>query len=147
MRKYGLISMLVLVMVGNEPAVGQGWLDRLLGREPATQNELGSDVIGDGLKEALEVGTERVVDALGKPDGFNADPLVRIPLPDSLQTVRSTLSRVGMSGTLDDLEIQLNRAAEAATPEAKALFIDAIRALTIDVRSAALRGDDSMCTG
>ncbi|MEX2450035.1 MAG: DUF4197 domain-containing protein [Rhodospirillales bacterium] len=88
--------------------------------------------IGAGLKEALKVGTENVVGKLGKTDGFNADPAIRIPLPDSMQYAKTTLERLGMGAMLTDLETRLNRAAEVATPKAKDLFIDAIAKMTMD---------------
>lgn len=96
---------------------------------------LSNDEIAAGLKEALSVGTDRVVSQLGAVNGFNSDPSVHIPLPDNLKTVQSTLEKVGMSGMMDDLELRLNRAAEAATPKAKQLFLASIRDMTLeDVR-------------
>ena len=88
--------------------------------------------MGAGLKDALKVGTETVVGKLGKSDGFNADPAIRIPLPGSLQTVKTTLDRLGMGSMLNDLETKLNRAAETATPKAKELFVNAISEMTMD---------------
>ena len=88
--------------------------------------------IAAGLKEALRVGSDTVVSQLGKPDGFNADPAIHIPLPKSFTTVQSTLKPLGMSYLLDDLELKLNRAAEQATPKAKALFLSAIEGMTLD---------------
>lgn len=102
--------------------------------------------IGSGLKEALRVGTERVVGQLGKTDGFNADPAIHIPLPGSLQTVKSALSKVGMSSLLDDLELRLNRAAEVATPKAKELFWQAIAGMTLDDARAIYKGPDDAAT-
>jgi hypothetical protein len=131
------------------------WLDDLLGQgnsddgastETSSVTALNNDQIAAGLKEALEVGTKRVVNTLGRTDGFNASPLVRIPLPRELETVRSTLDRVGMAGTLDDLEVSLNRAAEKATPQAQALFMDAIRDLTLDDVMGIYNGPDDAAT-
>ncbi|MCW8874175.1 MAG: DUF4197 domain-containing protein [Gammaproteobacteria bacterium] len=100
---------------------------------PATEtsSNLSSQKVAAGLKEALRVGSETVVGQLGTLDGFNADPEVRIPLPPSLDRVRTALGRVGMSGMLDDLELKLNRAAEHATPKARQLFMQSIEAMTI----------------
>jgi len=143
-----VIVAFVTFMVSSPPA-GAGWLDELLGKskdEPGQASGLTTSQIGAGLKEALEVGTVRVVDTLGREDGFNADPLIRIPLPDSLKTVQSTLAKVGMAGTLDNLELELNRAAELATPQAKALFLDAIGALTVDDVMTIYNGPDDAAT-
>jgi hypothetical protein len=110
------------------------------------RNELSSGEIGDGLKEALRVGTETVVSQLSQFDGFNGDSVIHIPLPDKLKSVKSALHRIGMSGPLDNLEIKLNRAAEAATPEAKELFRQAITEMTISDVEAIYRGPEDSAT-
>ncbi len=99
---------------------------------PAQASGLSDMQISNGLKDALQVGTQNVVGQLGKLDGFNADPTIHIPLPDNLKNVRSALNAVGMSAMMDDLELKLNRAAEEATPPAKKLFMDSIEAMTVD---------------
>jgi len=88
--------------------------------------------IASGLKEALRVGSERVVSQVGKTDGYNKDPAIHLPLPGSLKSVQSALKTAGMGGMLDDLELKLNRAAEAAAPKARTLFVDAISQMSID---------------
>jgi hypothetical protein len=93
---------------------------------------LSTSDIGMGLKEALSVGTERVVSLLGAADGFNGNPEIHIPLPKTLGKVQSALKTIGMSQMADDVELRLNRAAEAAVPKAKKLFVDAIAAMTLE---------------
>ncbi len=102
--------------------------------------------IGAGLREALTVGTGNVVQRLGRPGGFSDDPAVRIPLPKSLQTVKGALDAVGMGGVIGDLELKMNRAAEAAIPQAKPLFLDAIRQLSIDDVKAIYKGAPDAAT-
>ena len=110
----------------------------------SSQASISESDIAAGLKEALRIGSERVVGRVGQSDGFNADPKIHIPLPESLNTVRDTLGRVGLSGSLDDLELRLNRAAEDAAPKAQAIFADAISAMTWqDVRDIYEGPDDS----
>jgi len=104
------------------------------------------DEIADGLKQALRLGTERVVARLGRTDGFNADPEIHIPLPPSLVRVRSALAAIGLSSLADDLEERLNRAAEAATPKAKALFWKAVDDLTLDDVKRLYDGPDDAAT-
>jgi len=93
---------------------------------------LSIDDMQKAFKEALSMGSESVVNQLSLKDGFNSDPKIHIPLPDSLKTVQSTLDKFAMAGLMDDLETKLNRAAEAATPEAKALLLNAIKEMTFD---------------
>jgi hypothetical protein len=102
--------------------------------------------IDAGLREALQVGTDRVVGQLGKTDGFNADPVIRIPLPDKLAAARDMFEKVGMAGLFHDLELRLNRAAEAATPKAKAIFWQAIREMTIQDVHAIFKGPEDAAT-
>ena len=88
--------------------------------------------IADGLREALRVGTDRAVGQVGALDGYNTDPEIHIPLPGSLKNVQSVLQGFGMAGLADDLELRLNRAAEAAAPEAKELFLQAISDMSLE---------------
>ncbi|OIO66826.1 MAG: hypothetical protein CO186_09875 [Zetaproteobacteria bacterium CG_4_9_14_3_um_filter_49_83] len=60
-----------------------------------------------GLKDALRVGSERVVAQLGAVDGFNADAAIHIPLPESMKTAKSALSAIGMQGSMDELARQI----------------------------------------
>ena len=107
---------------------------------------LGSSEIVAGLKEALSIGSDRVVSLIGVADGFWSRPDIRIPLPDSLRSVQQGLSKVGLSGMVDDLELKLNRAAETATPRAKALFKDAISAMTVEDAKGILNGPQDAAT-
>ena len=109
-------------------------------------SDLTSSEITSGLKDALLVGTETVVGQLGQSDGFNDDPAIHIPLPESMQQVKSALATAGMSSLMDDLELKLNRAAEEATPPAKKLFSDSIEAMTMDDVMGIYNGPDDAAT-
>ncbi|SDM98395.1 Protein of unknown function [Geoalkalibacter ferrihydriticus] len=131
------IAVLLLALVMTSASLAQGsWLqkgrDLLRGGSPATTTDLSNQQIAAGLREALRVGSENVVGQLGALNGFNADPQVRIPLPNSLDRVRTALRPLGMAPMLDDLEVRLNRAAEVATPKAKQLFLQSIEAMTLE---------------
>jgi len=107
---------------------------------------LSVDEITRGLKEALTTGTGSVVSQLGQADGFNSDPQIRIPLPNALIKARNIASKVGLESSFDDLELRLNRAAEEATPKAKALFVDAIRSMSVEDAKGILQGPDNAAT-
>jgi len=111
-----------------------------------TSGTLSIDEISSGLKEALRVGTANVVSRLGKTNGFNNDPVAHIPLPENLQTVKRVLDKVGMGAMVDDLELKLNRAAEAATPKAKKLFWQAISEMTLEDAKAIYNGPQDAAT-
>lgn len=111
---------------------------------PQAGSALSLSEIDAGLKEALRVGTESVVGQLGQTDGFNADSVIRIPLPDKLAAARNMLGQIGLGGVFNELELRLNRAAEVATPKAKELFWQAIREMSIqDVRTIFNGPDDA----
>ena len=102
------------------------------GSSSGAAGALSTGDIAGGLKEALRVGSGRVVSQVGKTDGYNKDPAIHLPLPGSLKSVQSALKGAGMSGMLDDLELKLNRAAESAAPKARELFASAIADMSID---------------
>jgi hypothetical protein len=102
--------------------------------------------IGRGLKEALKVASERVVSQVGQPGGYLKDAAIHIPLPGYLSQARSVLRTVGASDLLDNLETELNRAAEAAAPEAERIFLDAIGQMTLGDAQQILNGPDDAAT-
>jgi len=106
-----------------------------------------SDIeIGKGLREALRVGSGNVVDTLGREGGFYGVEDVHIPLPGVLGRVQQALELAGKSGLTDDLELRMNRAAEASVPQAKSAFFDAIDAMTIDDARKILSGPNDSAT-
>ena len=107
---------------------------------------LSQDEIARGLRQALRVGTERAVDDLAAVDAFYADPAIHIPLPGVLQDAQDTLRPFGLAALLDDLELRLNRGAEQAMPAARAIFVDAIAALSFQDVVDIWRGADDATT-
>jgi hypothetical protein len=99
-----------------------------------------------GLKEALQLSAVAVTTRLGRTDGFFADPKVKIPLPGMLGRAQRTLAPMGMAGPLDDLERRVNRGAEAAMPQAKTLFVNAIKGMTVTDAIGIVRGGDTAGT-
>jgi hypothetical protein len=146
-----LPALLVMGVVSGPVEASAGWMDTLKSitnvEEPGvTSSALSVAEMGLGLKDALKVGTERVVGMLGTADGFNGNPDVHIPLPGSLRKVQSALKTVGMSSLVDDVELRLNRAAESAVPKAKALFWDAITGMTLEDVNGIFNGPPDAAT-
>jgi hypothetical protein len=140
------IALLVVTVEANSGLLDQG--SKFLGSLPQgkSQKELSVGDMSGAFKDALHIGSERVVGQLGRQDGFNADPAIHISLPSQLKTVKTVLSKAGMSGALDDLELKMNRAAEAATPKAKQLFWQAISEMTFSDVKAIYSGPDDSAT-
>jgi len=149
----GLTAVLVIALFpATGPArAGNTWLKKgtdllktFTGAAP--RGDVTVEEIGAGLKDALRVGSDRVVSRLGAVHGLNADPAVHIPLPNQLDTVKSAMGKIGMAGSIEDLELKLNRAAEAATPKAKGLFRQTIAGMTFDDAKAIYEGPDDAAT-
>lgn len=101
---------------------------------------------GGGLKEALTQGAGKAVDLLGRSNGFLGNPKVKIPLPESMQQVESLMRGLGMGKQADELITAMNRAAEAAVPEAKALLVNAVKEMSVEDAKGILTGGDDAGT-
>lgn len=99
-----------------------------------------------GLKQALTDGSAAAVAQLGVENGFFANPKVKIPLPPALKRIESALRFAGMRKQADDLVLAMNRAAEAAVPEAKTLLVDSVRKMTVQDAKGILTGGDTAAT-
>lgn len=124
----------------------KGLSDTFRGETPAGPPALGEADAVAGLKEALAVGARIAVGALGREDGFLGNDAVRIPLPDSLQTIGRGMRRVGLGRHVDAFETSMNRAAEAAVPEALELLAEAVRGMRFEDAMDILRGPDDAAT-
>jgi hypothetical protein len=120
-------------MLWAPPCLAQ--LDRITNRDAAA-----------GLRAALEKGSQAAVAKLGRADGFLGDPRVKIALPESLQRGERLARRVGMGRYADELITTMNRAAEQAVPEARQLFVDSARKMTVQDAKGILSGGDTAGT-
>jgi len=100
----------------------------------------------NGLKQALTDGSAAAVSKLGTAGGFLDNPKVKIPLPPALQRIESALRFAGMRKQADDLVVAMNRAAEAAVPEAKTLLVDSVRQMSVQDAKGILTGGDTAAT-
>jgi hypothetical protein len=103
------------------------------------------DQVGS-LKQALGQGIETAVASLSKTDGYLGNPKVRIPMPENLQKLDNGLRRLGMGKYADELNVSMNRAAEAAVPEAKALLVSAVKNMSVTDAKNILMGGDNAAT-
>ena len=98
------------------------------------------------LKQALTQGAETAVKNLAKENGYLGNDKVRIPLPESLRKVDGALRKLGMGKYADELVTSMNRAAEAAVPEAKTLLTGAVKKMTVEDAKGILTGSDDAAT-
>ncbi|MEX6501169.1 DUF4197 domain-containing protein [Pseudomonas zhanjiangensis] len=104
-----------------------------------------SDASG-GLKDALIQGAQVAVKQLGAPGGFSDNPQVRIELPGKLGKAAKTMKMMGMGAQVEQLETSMNRAAEAAVPQAQALLVEAVKKMTVQDAKAILAGPQDSAT-
>ena len=110
----------------------------------ADLGSLSSSEAASGLKEALMQSAGKAVGKLGAVDGFLRNPKVKIPLPDSMKKAEKAMRMFGMGEQADELVLKMNRAAEAAVPEAKTLLVDAAKKMSVaDAKSILTGGDDA----
>ncbi len=102
--------------------------------------------VAQGLKEALVKGISTGADLVSRVDGYFKNPEIKIPFPPEVQKVEDRLRQLGLDNEVDKFVMTLNRGAENAAKEAKPIFIEAIRAMTIDDAWAILRGEDDAAT-
>lgn len=107
---------------------------------------LSVDEAAAGVRSALERGATVAIALLGKPDGFLGNAKVRIPLPGPLEDVAKLLRQLGQGRRVDELVQAMNRAAEAAVPEAKQVLLDAVRRLSVDDAIGIVRGGSTAVT-
>lgn len=107
--------------------------------------DLSNSEASQGLKAALERGAQSAVAQLGKPDGFLGNAKVRIPLPSFLADAAKFLRAMGRGKQVDELELAMNRAAEAAVPLARDLLVNAVKSMTVaDARNILAGGETSV---
>ena len=99
-----------------------------------------------GIREALSRGAEAAVSLLGRPDGFLGNPKARIPLPGYLNDAAKLLKFTGQGDRVDALVTAMNRAAEAAVPEARTLLIDTVKNISVEDALRIVRGGDNSVT-
>jgi len=107
---------------------------------------LTNDEVIRGLKEALKKGTEKAVSTTAKTNGFNNNPLIKIPFPQEAIKIKEKALQLGLSSQVQQFETTLNRAAEEASKEAKNIFINAIMGMSIQDGFNILKGGDKAAT-
>lgn len=114
--------------------------------DAATLDAFSEKEVAAALRSALEKGATDAVLQLGKKDGFLADPKVKVPLPRAIAKHEKTLRKLGLGKQVDGLVTAMNRAAETAVPEAKALVVGAVKSMSVADAKTILSGPDDAAT-
>lgn len=91
-------------------------------------------------------GAQAAVTRLGAQDGFWGNPALRIGLPEPLAKASRAIRMLGLGGQVDELMLQMNRAAEAAVPLSAGLLTDAVKTLSVQDARGLLQGDETAVT-
>jgi len=112
----------------------------------AATNDLSTETIISGLKQALETGARYAINNAGKTDGYLSNELIRIAMPPELEQASGLMRKFGLNQLADDFETSMNRAAEEAAPKATEIIINAIKKMTIEDATSILNGPDNAAT-
>lgn len=99
-----------------------------------------------GLKQALEQGTIKSSDQLSALNGFFGNAAIKILLPPEAKKAESSLRKLGFGKLCDNAILSLNRAAEDAARQAKPIFIDAVKQMTVQDAAGILTGGQDAAT-
>jgi hypothetical protein len=136
-----------IIAIGLAATAASAQVDQLLkGLGVGQQSGLSEVKIGDGLKQALQVATEKSVSLTGRPNGYFSNAAIKILMPEKLQTVEQGLRMVGYGPQVDQFVLSMNRAAEQAAPAAKPILVDAITSMSFDDAKKILAGGDTAAT-
>ncbi len=139
---------LTVALTASLVACAPGQFDQIV-RElgaPFGTPALTEEQIAAGLKEALRVGTENAVDLTGRVNGYFGNPKIKIPMPPALQRLADTLRAMGLARQVEEFVLSMNRAAEQAAPQATAIFLDAVAAMTFEDARRILEGQGDEAT-
>jgi hypothetical protein len=124
---------------------GKTSIDKMLGMSGG-KSALSNEEIINGLKEALQVGTEKGTNKLSAADGFFKDAVLKILMPAEAQKAEKTLRNMGLGRQVDNAILSMNRAAEDAAKSAAPIFINAIKGMSFQDALSILRGGDNAAT-
>jgi len=146
MKKLGLfIAALPLAFLSSCDVQSQNKIGSILSQIPTNGTPTTLE-IGQGIRQALEIGTSQGADKLSAKDGFFGNMAIKILFPTEAQKVEKTLRSIGLNSLADNVILSINRAAEDAAKEAKPIFVSAIKQMTITDATNILLGNKDAAT-
>ena len=110
------------------------------------EDQLTTDQVIAGLKEALSQGISNGSDQASAVDGYLKNQFIRIVFPPDAAKVESRLRQIGLGAEVDKFIVSMNRGAERAAKEAKPIFLQAIKSMTIEDAWGILKGEEDSAT-
>lgn len=114
--------------------------------EVSVNSSLTQQEVANGLKEALNTGIINTVLNVSQVNGFYNNPEIKIPFPQEAIKVKEVCEKAGLKNQITDFEEKLNRAAEDASKEARDVFIESIKQMSINDAISILKGNDDDAT-
>jgi hypothetical protein len=111
-----------------------------------TNQVLDEKTVAAGLKQALNIGVKNSINQTSQSGGFANNPLLRLALPQELDSAASTLRKIGLGGYVDNFESQMNKAAESASGAALDVFVQSITSMSLADAWGILRGPENAAT-
>lgn len=108
--------------------------------------QVNSDMIANGLLEALKIGAKKSAEKASATDGFYKNTEIFIPVPKDAQIVKTALEKAGMKKQIAEFELSMNRAAEEACKSALPIMLDAIKGITFTDALSILNGSKDAAT-
>ena len=147
MRKAIIIMAIIFVQISSMHVSQAGLFDGLKKLFSSSKQEsINESTIVTALKEAISVGTDNAVKSVSELDGYLANQAIKILIPEKFKMVTDGLRKIGYNKPVDDFIVSMNRAAEKAAPQAKSIFIDAIKEMTFDDAKKILNGNKTAAT-
>lgn len=110
------------------------------------QSDVSDVKVASGLKEALGIGASKAVQLTGMQDGFWGNQDIKIPMPEKLRTLDKGMRMIGQGKQVDEFQLAMNRAAEAAAPAASPIFKKAITSMSFTDAKGILGGGGTAAT-
>jgi len=143
------VSLFVVLLMALSMSAQAGFFDDLtkdLGYSGSLGSGLDDTTIVKGLKEALATGTTRAVKAVSQRDGYFGNSMIKILMPEKIQTAANLLGKFGFQPQVDEFVLSMNRAAEKAAPKATDYFVSALKEMSFDDARKILQGKETAAT-
>ena len=152
LKKAIIVLIIIFVQIFSTHVCHAGLLDGLkklfssAKQETIDKGTIDESTIITALKEAISVGTDNAVKSISELDGYLENQAIQIIIPENLKRVADGLRKIGYNKPVDDFILSMNRAAEKAAPEAKVIFINAIKEMTFEDAKNILNGNETAAT-
>lgn len=147
MKKVVIILMILFVQIVSTHVCHAGLFDTFKKLFSSSKQErVDENTIITALKEAISIGTDNAIKSVSELDGYLSNQAIKILMPENFKMISDGLRKIGYNKPVDDFILSMNRAAEKAAPEAKSIFINALKEMTFEDAKNILYGDDIAAT-